>query len=85
MAILRKDEGVTKMKDLENYYVMKRVSDGAYVSTIYQNSLSHQKSLHDAIMFPNKELALLMKEYLDEREETLYRVMNFRMVCEEVE
>jgi len=73
------------MRDLTNYYVLQNTKSAQYVGAIYQNSVSEQNSVDDALKLPEKETAFSLKKYLEWRSENDYRVMNFKTTFEAVE
>lgn len=57
-----------------------------YIEYIYRTSVSTDKDIGDAIEFDDKETALLVAKYLNNREGTTkYKVMVIKTTCEIVE
>ena len=71
---------------MEKYliYCNETSTSKQYISTIYRNSKSSTTDMGDAIEFEDKETALKVKDYLNEREHvTKYRVMCIKTTVEE--
>lgn len=70
---------------MEKYviYRIEGTSSKNFLSTIYRNSTSHSKDIGDAIEFENKDVAIRVMNYLNEREKEKYRVMCIKTTIEE--
>ena len=68
------------------YVIFKNegTSNKKFVQTIYRASTSESSDMGDALELSNKELALQLCEYLNERENEKYRVMSISVTLEEV-
>lgn len=73
---------------MEKYiiYKVEGTSSKKYIQTIYRSDTSESVDVGNAIEFSNKELALKICEYLNERENEKYKVMLIKTtIIEEVE
>ena len=73
------------MKDLTNYYVVQNSKSYKYIGTIYSGSTSEYESVDDALKLPEKEPAFVIKRFLEWRENSTYRVVQFKTTSEVVE
>lgn len=73
------------MKDLTNYYVVQNSKSYKYIGTIYSGSTSEYESVDDALKLPEKETAFTIRRYLEWRENSTYKVIQFKTTSEEVE
>lgn len=55
-----------------------------FIQTIYRNSTSESSDMGDALELPNKELALGLCYYLNDRDSEKYKVMGIKTTIEEV-
>ena len=67
--VIYKNEGTTNKK---------------FVQTIYRNSTSESSDMGDALELSNKELALGLCYYLNDRDSEKYKVMCIKTTIEEV-
>ena len=67
--VIYKNEGTTNKK---------------FIQTIYRNSTSESSDMGDALELPNKELALGLCDYLNDRDSEKYKVMCIKTTIEEV-
>lgn len=66
------------------YVIKTNTQNKEYLSYIYRNSISKNEDIGDAIEFETKEQALVIKDYLNKREEkSVYRVMCIKTTIEE--
>lgn len=71
---------------MEKYLIYKDVNDmnRNFLRTIYRSSISEDNDIGEAIEFDNKELALLLADFLNKRENEKYKVMLVKTTMEEV-
>ena len=71
---------------MEKYIIYKQTSetDKVYLRTIYRTSNNNDDDIGEAIEFDNKELALLLASYINERDDEKYKVMLVKTTIEEV-
>lgn len=67
--VIYKNEGTTNKK---------------FIQTIYRNDTSESSDMGDALELPNKELALGLCDYLNDRDSEKYKVMCIKTTIEEV-
>lgn len=74
---------------MEKYiiYYDETTTSKKYVETIYRTSISTDSDNGDAIEFDDKETAIMVKEYLNNRADNTrkYKVMCIKTIIEEVE
>ena len=70
---------------MEKYviYKIEGTSSKKFLSTIYRNSTSHSNYIGDSIEFVDKNTALKICDYLNERETEKYKVMCIKTTIEE--
>lgn len=54
-----------------------------FIQTIYRNSTSESSDMGDALELPDKELALKLCDYLNNRENEKFKVMSISITFEE--
>ena len=71
---------------MEKYIIYKQTSETnkVYLRTIYRTSNNNDDDIGEAIEFDNKELALLLANYINERDGEKYKVMRVKTTIEEV-
>lgn len=72
---------------MEKYliYYNETSTSKKYIETIYRNSISTDTDMGDAIEFMDKDTALKVKDYLNNRDGvTKYKVMCIKTTTEEV-
>lgn len=67
--VIYKNEGTTNKK---------------FIQTIYRNTTCESSDMGDALELPNKELALGLCDYLNDRNSEKYKVMCIKTTIEEV-
>ena len=70
-------------------YILQRIYDSekpVYLTAIYRGSLSNSSDIGDALEFEDKETALNICKYVNERKDTsyTYKVLSIKTVIEEV-
>lgn len=71
---------------MEKYLIYKQTSETnkVYLRVIYRTSNNNDDDIGEAIEFDNKELALMLADYLNERDGEKYKVMLVKTTIEEV-
>lgn len=72
---------------MEEYVIYKFNENGKkrYLETIYRNSLSTDEDINDALRFNDKETALKVKDYINARESSEFKVALIKTEYEDVE
>lgn len=70
-------------------YILQRIYDSdkpVYLATIYRGSLSHSSDIGEALEFEDKETALNICKYVNERKDSsyTYKVLLVKTVIEEI-
>ena len=73
------------MKDLTNYYVVQNSKTYKYVGTIYASSTSEYESVDDALKLPEKVTAFDIRRFLEWRENSAYRIVQFKTTTEVID
>lgn len=72
---------------MEEYVIYKFNENGKkrYLETIYRTSLSTDEDINDALRFNDKETALKVKNYINARESSEFKVALIKTEYEDVE